>query len=259
MPFPNFKNKYKQKALFTPHDFLSYVKRIGKSPKDRPPESVIFCYGGDLLDYVIRNHKVKRTAENLFGHFYLLSETKNKVGIVGRFGIGAPAVIPFLEEFIAWGVKKFVTVGEAGSLQKHLNAGDIIVCDRAIRDEGTSYHYMKPSKYAYASKILTKKLEASLESLGHSYTRGTSWTIDAVYRETIAEVKKYQKEGVATVEMEAAALFVIAQHRKVEMGAMFTISDSLAGLKWSPEFHHEKTKAGKEILYKAAVNALASR
>ncbi|HZV13185.1 MAG TPA: nucleoside phosphorylase [Candidatus Kapabacteria bacterium] len=259
MPFPNFKNKYKQKALFTPHDYLSYVKRIEKSPKDRPPESVIFCYGGGLLDYVIRNHNVKRTAEELYGHFYLLSETKNKVGIVGRFGIGAPAVIPFLEEFIAWGVKKFVTVGEAGSLQKHLHPGDIVVCDRAIRDEGTSYHYMKPSKYAYASKTLTKKLETSLDSLGHTYNRGTSWTIDAVYRETIAEVIKYQKEGVATVEMEAAALFTVAQYRKVQMGAMFTISDSLAGLQWSPQFHHEKTKAGKETLYKAAVKALSSR
>ena len=61
------------------------------------------------------------------------------------------------------------------------------------------------------------------------------------------------KRGVATVEMEASALFAVAQYRGAEMGAMFTISDSLAELQWSPKFHFKKTRGGLETLYKVAL------
>ena len=69
-------------------------------------------------------------------------------------------------------------------------------------------------------------------------------------------MRQYQEEGVATVEMEASALFAVARYRNVELGAIFTISDSLAELEWNPKFHLKKTKEGLEILYKAAVDAL---
>ena len=119
-----------------------------------------------------------------------------------------------------------------------------MVCEKAIRDEGTSHHYLKHSKYAYASKGMTNKIIISLEKLNQKYFIGTSWTIDAPYRETVAEAKQYQEEGVATVEMEASALFAVAQYRNVELGAIFTISDSLAELQWKPKFHLKKTKKG---------------
>jgi uridine phosphorylase len=131
-----------------------------------------------------------------------------------------------------------------------------MVCEKAIRDEGTSHHYLKHSKYAYASKEMTNKIKRSLEKFKQKYFVGTSWTIDAPYRETVAEAKQYQKEGVATVEMEASALFAVAQYRNVELGAIFTISDSLAELQWKPKFHLKKTKKGLEILYKIAVDVL---
>ena len=131
-----------------------------------------------------------------------------------------------------------------------------MVCEKAIRDEGTSHHYIKPSKYAYPSKRITEEIKTALKRLSYKYFTGTTWTIDAPYRETVAEVKRYQKEGVATVEMEASALFAIAKYRHAELGAMFTISDSLAELEWKPEFHSKQTSEGLEILYKAALSVL---
>ena len=92
-----------------------------------------------------------------------------------------------------------------------------MVCEKAIRDEGTSHHYLKPSKYAYASKDMTQKIKNSLDKFKQKYFVGTSWTIDAPYRETVAEATQYQKEGVATVEMEASALFAVSQYRNVEL------------------------------------------
>jgi uridine phosphorylase len=131
-----------------------------------------------------------------------------------------------------------------------------MLCEKAIRDEGTSHHYIKPSKYAYASKTMTVKIRKALEKRKQRYVIGTSWTIDAPFRETVAEAKKYQKEGVATVEMEASALFAVAEFRNVELGAIFTISDSLAELEWKPKFHLKKTSKGLEKLYAVAIDAL---
>lgn len=244
--------------MFNPKDFLDYQKKREKSDKFNPPDGVIFCYSKKLMDYVLENHKTTKV-QIFHGEMYLLKETKNKIAIIGKFGIGAPAVATLLEELIAFGVKRFISIGTAGTLQKHLNIGDLVVCEKAIRDEGTSYHYLKASKYAYASKKITERIKKSLDALGQKYFSGTSWTVDAPYRETIAEARQYQKEGVATVEMEASALFAVAQYRGVEMGAMFTISDSLAELQWLPKFHSMKTRGGLEALYKVALAALLGK
>jgi len=255
MAFPNFENKHANDSMFSPSDFLEYRKTKGKHDKFDPPEGVIFCYSRKLMKYILKRHKVRKV-QMPPGEMYLINETKNKIAIIGNFGIGAPVVAAILEELIALGVKKFISIGTAGTLQKNLKIGDLIVCEKAIRDEGTSHHYLKASKYAYASKKMTERIKKSLDNLGQKYFLGTSWTIDAPYRETVAEAKQYQKEGVATVEMEASALFAVAKYRKVEMGAIFTVSDSLAELQWSPNFGSKKTKGGLKNLYKAALATL---
>lgn len=241
--------------MFSPRDYLDYQKKREEYDKFKPPEGVILCYSKKLLEHVLKRHKTTKV-QRFYGEMYLLNETKNKIAVVGKFGIGAPVVATLLEELIAFGVKRFVSIGTAGTLQKKLRVGDLVVCEKAIRDEGTSYHYLKSSKYAYASKEMTERIENALDSLEQEYTVGTSWTIDAPYRETVAEARQYQKEKVATVEMEASALFAVAQYRRAQIAAMFTISDSLAELQWSPKFHFKKTRGGLEILYKAALAAL---
>jgi len=138
-------------------------------------------------------------------------------------------------------------------------AEDVVVCERALRDEGTSYHYVQPSKYAYASAEMTERIVKSLDNLGVTYMVGTSWTTDVPYRETAEEVKRYQKEGVLAVEMEASALFSVAAFRNVEMGAVFTISDSIAELVWKPQFHETEIQKKLQLLFQAAVNALLQK
>jgi uridine phosphorylase len=236
MVFPNFSDKYREASLFSPKDYVNYLRKREQYPKFTPPTGVILCYSRSLLEYTVKHYKVRR-AEGFSGGFYLFDEAKGNIGIIGNFGFGAPIVSTIMEELIALGVKRFLSIGVAGSLQKHLTVGSIVVCDRAIRDEGVSHHYLKPSKYAYASKSMVKKIEETLKKFGLESVVGTSWTIDAPYRETVAEIKKYQEEGVLTVEMEASAIFSVAKYRNVESGAMFTISDYLAELEWKPKFH----------------------
>jgi len=255
MGFPNFKGKHAEGSIFGPEEYLTYLKRVGEFPRLKPPARIIICYSAGLLDYVLKNYKTKKIG-GFYEDAYLLEERNGKVAIIGKFGVGAPVAAAVLEELIAFGSKKFIAVGTAGSLQKHIKVGDIVVCERAIRDEGTSHHYLKSSKYAYASKGMTEKIKHSLEKFKQSYFVGTSWTIDACFRETVAEAKRYQKEGVATVEMEAAALFAVAKYRNVDVGAIFTISDSLAEFEWEPKFHSKKTENSLKTCFRVALDAL---
>lgn len=255
MGFPNFKNKHAEDAMYSPQEFLDYSKRIRWVPKIKPPKGAIMCYSKSFIELIKKKHKTEKI--DAFGaEFYMLKETNNQIGLVGNFGIGAPAACVVLEEMISWGIKRFITIGTAGTLQKNLKVGDLIVCEKAIRDEGTSHHYIKNSKYAYASKKMTEEIENSLKRFKQKYIVGTSWTIDAPYRETVAEARQYQKEGVHTVEMEASALFAVAKYRNVDIGALFTISDSLAELEWDPQFHRRKLRKKLKIIYKVALDVL---
>jgi uridine phosphorylase len=255
MTFPNHRGKHSEKALFEPQDFIGYVRKLGRYPTAKPPEGIILCYSDSLIDYVLKNHKV--TTVKAFGELHLLDDTEGKVGIAKVYGVGGPCAALTLEEKAAFGVRKFLSIGYAGSIQKDIGIGDVLVCDRAIRDEGASHHYLPSSKYAHASAGLTARIKDALEAMGVEYRVGTSWTTDAVYRETVAEVRRYQKEAVAAVEMEAATLFAVAEFRNLEIGCILTISDSLANLKWQPEFHSDAARAGLETLFKAAVLALS--
>jgi len=95
-----------------------------------------------------------------------------------------------------------------------------------------------------------------MRQAGVPYRAGVSWTIDTPYRETVAEARRYQAEGVLCVEMEAAALFAVAKVRGLQVASAFTISDSLADLVWNPQFHGPPVQAGLITLYEAAVSAL---
>ena len=255
MAFPNFEGKHAHDAFFSAKDSLDYRRSLGKFPDLQVPEAVIFCYQSSLYEHVLLRHETHR-AKLFGGEFYLLADTGGRIGFSARFGIGAPVVTVLLEEMIALGVKRFMSIGTAGALAKGLEVGDLVVCDRAIRDEGVSHHYLPPAKYAFADPELTDRLEHALGVAGLATHRGTSWTIDAPYRETVEEARHYQKEGVLTVEMEAAALFAVAEHRKVPLAAAFTISDSLADLQWVPHFSSDLTREGLEKLYQTALEVL---
>ncbi len=133
-------------------------------------------------------------------------------------------------------MKNFLIVGTGGAIQKDFKIGDVVVCTKAIRDEGTSHHYLKSTKYALPSKVLSNKIEQALQKAKIKFRKGFSWTIDAPYRETVKELVTYRKEGVLTVEMEASALFSIGKYRNVNVAAVFVISDLITEKNWKPAF-----------------------
>jgi uridine phosphorylase len=257
MSVPLDPSKYQSDAFFSPADFIGYIRGLGRLGSRPAPEAVILSYQRSLLDYVEASRPVAR-ADGYFGQWLsYLGETDGRVAIAGRFGVGAPAAAVMLEELIAFGVKRFVSIGTAGSLVADLPPGSLLLCEGALRDEGTSYHYLPPSGLARPSPALMARLGQALADKGLAHRRGPTWTTDAVYRETAAEVELFRKEGALVVEMEASALFSVASYRGVEIAACFSVSDTLAELAWRPEFHAETTEDGLVRIFEAALEALA--
>lgn len=251
--YPNYPGKHAEQAYLLPERLFELARERTEGPVPPPPRGMILCYQRSLWEAICADEE--RTTQG-WGSIRLLKEADEQIGVVGRFGFGAPAACARLESLIAYGVQWFVSIGYAGALQEELRIGDLVVCDKAIRDEGTSYHYLPASKHAYASQEMVRQLTQAMERLNHPYRLGTSWTIDALYRETVAEIGHYRREGVATVEMEASALFAVAAYRGVEMGAMFAISDSLAGPEWESGFGSEELHKGLHTLLEVAVEGL---
>ncbi len=256
MPIPNFPGKHKSRPIVTPQEHVAYFRQQGLIPDFPIPESVIFCYEGNLLNRITKAEKVEQV-HGVGGGFYLLTETDNRVAVSGNNGIGAPSVSMLLEIYIELGVKRFINVGIAGGLQTTSHIGDVVVCTSAIRDEGVSYHYLEdPSTPALPSENLTAVLKQTLKQDGIRYTQGPTWTIDAFFRETVGEIQHYQQEGVVTVEMEAAALFAISTLRGVDMASGFVISDLIGDLVWHPQILAQETHESLFRLYQAARTTL---
>jgi uridine phosphorylase len=255
--YPNFAGKHAEEAIFGPADFAAYLRRIGALSDYRPPAGVVLCYQRSLYQHVLRTEGLETPARRgaLF-RMLPLPSTDGRIGLLGQIGIGAPAAAAAMEDLAAMGTSAFVSVGSAGSLQRDLNMGDLALCESAIRDEGVSHHYLPAAKLSKATPGLTAALADGLRQAGATFRAGTSWTIDTPYRETVAEARHYQAEGVLCVEMEAAALFAVAEVRGLRIASAFVISDSLADLVWNPQFHTPQVEAGLITLYQAALAAL---
>src|SRR5207244_12370227 len=106
-----------------------------------------------------------------------------------------------------------------------LTPGDVVVLTGAIRDEGTSYHYVGPDVDVSLDADLTAELTAALLRSGTQLRSGTTWTTDAPYRETVEEITEFRRRGVLAAEMEAAALFAVAQTRGLHMASAAVIED----------------------------------
>jgi uridine phosphorylase len=162
-----------------------------------------------------------------------------------------------LEELVELGATRFVSLGFAGALSNDLDFDDVVVCSKALRDEGVSHHYLAPARYSFPSPMLSAHLLQVLSGGGEQASEGPSWTIDAIFRETIAEATAYRDEGILTVDMEAAALFAVGEVLGVEVAAIFTISDHLlAHDEWRLAPGRKRGEGGLGRLVDAAIEVL---
>ena len=258
MPFPGFRDKQDEEPYYTPGDWADWRRGQGDLDGFVCPESVILVYDNRMYRSLNEAPDAKPAGGRAMPGLIALGRTDGRVGVLGGFGYGAPVAAGRMENLIALGVRQFVSLGSAGGLQPDLEIGDLVVCTGAVRDEGVSHHYLPSHVEVSPDATLTAALSAELS--GHRPIRaGRTWTIDAPYRETVAEVHHYRADGVLTVEMEAAALFAVAAVRGVAIASAFCISDLLHRHEWHPDFNSPKLLEGLSALGDAAVSTLEVR
>ena len=228
MPVPNFAGKDRFTSIYSADDFIAHLRRNGWDPGTLPT-GVIFTYGGfDLLCSAQREqYSMNPMLGPGPGRFFYANSTNGRVALC-CLGIGAPAAAAQLEVLSSLGVHDFLSLGTAGGLGPDQAPGDVVLLTGALRDEGVSYHYAAPGAAVVADRDLTEALAKRLGEAGITFTSGSTWTTDASYRQTREEIAQYRRQGILTVEMEAAALFAVAAVRDVRL-ASAVVLDAVFG------------------------------
>lgn len=146
--------------------------------------------------------------------------------------VGAPACVAGMEEIIAMGAEKIVMFGCCGVLDEKAGNNRIIIPVSAVRDEGTSYHYLPAGDEVHADEHTVQILTNCLKEYKIPYIEGKTWTTDAVYRETAGLIKERKKQGCITVEMECSAAMALAKFRNISFVQFLYGADSLDGEQW---------------------------
>lgn len=219
------------------------------------PEHAVACFFQDVISTLVQQHEakvIKHLRSEIGRHpVYELAFDGKRLAVFHP-GVGAPLAGAFLEEMIALGCRKFIACGGAGVLDSSVAMGHAIVPTVAIRDEGTSYHYLPPGREVRASAQGVEALEKVLKDYQVEYLLAKTWTTDAIYRETTGKVQRRKAEGCLTVEMEAAAFFAIAQFRSVQFAQLLYSGDDVGGSEWDHRHWDKHTTVREKLFWLAA-------
>lgn len=228
--------------------FINPSNILGKYGVHDFPSQLIVCFFKEVINDLIEKKEIKEyltiNGENPYIFYRFID---SDIAIV-HGSVGAPACVGQIEEGIALGAKRIMFCGGGGSLDKKLTVGKILVVTSAIRDEGTSYHYIKPSREIKVKKETIIKLTEYLKDKNIEYLTGKAWTTDAFYRETKAKIRKRKLEGALIVEMEQSACIAVAEFREVSYGALLYGGDDLTKEKWDSREWRHKINVRRKLL-----------
>jgi len=247
-------------SIFSPSDALRSVAENAKIPVEnvRVPERIVVTYHRRAYEYTKSLIGGKAIDWWMYGDrqpFCVGRYGDKDVGL-GLFWVGAPAVTMTLEEVIACGAKQIFEVGLAGGLQTFLKPGDIVVVTEAIRDEGTSHHYLPPETKVHSSEKPRERLISRLKEKKRHHHIGPVWTTDAVYRETRGKFLKFKHYGALAINMETSAIFALAKFRNVDVVSAQVISDVLSESGWSQAFGTEPVVEATKALMNIILETL---
>jgi uridine phosphorylase len=215
------------------------------------PEHGVICFFGDVVKSLTTEQSCRqlRSFRTVLGPLraYEVQRSGRRVAVFLP-GITAPLAAGLTDEMIARGCRKLIACGSAGVLDETLERGCLVVPTRAVRDEGTSYHYAPPSREIEAHPDAVAAIQTTLDEWYVPYVMGKTWTTDAFYRETPGRVRRRKAEGCLAVEMEAAALFALAQFRKVPLGYILWAGDDVSGAQWDSRDQYDVAMSRERVL-----------
>lgn len=194
------------------------------------PKKCVFAFLEDHIDEYAAKEQLQ-----IVSHFVsstkmypiYITEYKGEEIVLCQAPVGAPAATQILDWLIGYGVRQIISAGSCGALEA-FPEGTFLVPNKALRDEGTSYHYAPPSRFVEIDEKARKAIEETIVEHGMKYQEVITWSTDGFYRETREKVAYRKSEGCSVVEMECSALAACAAFRGVTWGMILYTADSLA-------------------------------
>ncbi len=215
-------------TAFRPENLVAAVRQQRGAGEGLVPTLGILEFDGDLTDKLITRGEVRRCEHWPCFHtdMWLWPKDEPRCGIVART-IGGPYTVLIAEQMAVCGMKAVVGLASAGRIRRDLPLPGIVVADEAVRDEGTSLHYLAPSETVKADRALARTLTRAMGTVGLPVRQGLVWTTDAPYRETRTQIAYWASRGVLAVEMQAASLFAFGQTRGVSTGMVTHVTNAI--------------------------------
>ncbi|HJO03151.1 MAG TPA: nucleoside phosphorylase [Acidobacteriota bacterium] len=205
---------YDAPSAFTPESLLREARRQKSTSVQPVPDVCLLDPDGDI----VRRLKAEGRARHHDGwvcyhtDLYVLEAGGLTLGVIGC-AVGSSFAVLVAEELFESGCKLLISMTSSGQIMPVQAPPYFVMIDRALRDEGTSYHYLPPTTYSHAPEALIAVLEGAFDDLGVPVLRGATWTTDAPFRETDDAIETMRQRGLLAVEMEAAALYAFATAR----------------------------------------------
>ena len=225
---PLLRHEFGSPSEFTPEELVSAVRGVRGLPDVAVPPVCVLDFDGDLTDWLIRQGAAAPFEPWACFHtrMYALEADGIRCGIVPRT-IGGPYAVLIAEQLRVSGARLILGLTSAGRVSPSLPLPCLVAVTGAVRDEGTSLHYLPPADRIDCPVPIAGLLADELGRLGSAVVQGCVWTTDAPYRETKAQLERYAAEGVLAVEMQSASLFAFAVGRKANVGVVAHVTNAV--------------------------------
>lgn len=217
------------KSVFAPSALLREARRQKGLATVSVPAICILDPDGDIVRRLKASGQAHLASDWPCYHteLYTFAVGGQDVGIVGC-AVGAPFAVLIAEELFASGCQLLISITSAGQITPAGKPPYFVVIDRALRDEGTSYHYAKPSEYSEAEPQLVAIAAEAVKAKSVNVFTGPSWTTDAPFRETEEAIAAARSKGILAVEMEAAALYAFARASNTKVLCLAHVTNTMA-------------------------------
>ena len=201
------------------------------------PKKCVFAFLGSYIE-----EYAAKTTSRIVHHFIsntkpfpvYITTYKGEQVVLCQAPVGAAAAAQLLDWLIGYGVREIISAGSCGALVP-FPEGAFLVPVKALRDEGTSYHYAPPSRYMEISQTARSAIKATIAEHGMRYQEVITWSTDGFFRETVQKVAYRRQEGCSVVEMECSALAAVSAFRGATWGMILYTADTLADVeKYDP-------------------------
>ncbi len=230
MKAPILSNKqYAEPTVFTAENLLREARRQKGLTRVEVPQICLLDPDGDIVRWLLRTQGIERDAAWACYHtdLYVFTYEDIRFGVVGC-AVGASFAVLIAEELFACGCELLISVTSAGQI---LPLGDppyFVLIEKALRDEGTSYHYLPPAQFSHLAPERLSMLEGTFSDSPVAVYCGPTWTTDAPFRETETAIAHCRDLGIMAVEMEAAALYALAEARHKAIVCFAHVTNQMA-------------------------------